>query len=146
MRSTTIEHAAPRAGSASVRGEVDGTAITGQAANGPLLPGGLPRGSHTLRATDGLGRTEVQTIDVSDQPLDVQLLPAVMASVDGAYRRTWSTVLSPLPPDVTWRGTAEPWLALADPQPFASYGLRAAHCALEPSAAHQAVEVELKCV
>ncbi|MCB9877604.1 MAG: serine/threonine protein kinase [Planctomycetes bacterium] len=95
----------------------------------------LAPGEHRLVAIDGRGRTEELTFSSSLQPLDVQLLPRVMADIDGSFRRTWSTVFSPLPEGVTWHGRVTAWLGPAEPSVLGGGGLQAALCALTPEAA-----------
>lgn len=86
---------------------------------------------HVLRAVDGSGRVEEQIVRVEAGGIDVQLLPACMADVDGTFRRTWSTVLSPMPQGLTLSGEAQPWIG-AMLYPALSQGLAVAPCAVAP--------------
>ena len=111
---------------------------------GPYPEGALlAAGSHTITAHDGLGRTESQVIEVRDEPVDVQLLPAVMSDVDGAYRLTWSTVLSPVPDGLEIRSGGARWFGAAMDSTVAGAGLMALPCAFTISKAGATSEVEL---
>jgi tRNA A-37 threonylcarbamoyl transferase component Bud32 len=102
-------------------------------------------GWHEFRARDGRGREEVQRLAIGSEPEDVQLLPAILADVDGSYRRTWSTVWSPLPADLTWTGTAERWLGPPRPAAIAAAGTLTNDCAFAPAAAATPATVSLRC-
>lgn len=102
-------------------------------------------GVHEFRARDGKGREERQRIAIGAEPEDVQVLPAILSSVDGSFRRTWSTVWSPLPEDLTWTGTAERWLGPPRQPEIAGGGTMTSDCAFAPSAADTPAQVELRC-
>ena len=92
--------------------------------------GNVKPGEHVLRARDGLGREETQRVRIGSMPTDVQLLPAVVSDVDGAYRRTWSTILAPRPDDLEVRHSASPWFGPTAESTVGGAGLMALPCAL----------------
>lgn len=102
-------------------------------------------GAHEFRARDGRGREEVQRLAIGAEPEDVQVLPAVLAEVDGRYRRTWSTVWSPQPADLAWSGTAERWVGPPRATEVASAGTMTNDCAFAPAAAGTPATVVLRC-
>ncbi|MFY9344332.1 MAG: VCBS repeat-containing protein, partial [Planctomycetota bacterium] len=105
----------------------------------------LPPGEYTFRAVDGKGREEVQRVRIGDAPVDLQMLPAWMAAIDGRYRRTWSTVLSPMPPELSWTGTGECWLGIARAAVIGGAGVQEVPCAFVPPAVGLDAVVELRC-
>ena len=103
----------------------------------------LPPGRHELRAVDGKGREEAQVIDMGFGATDVQLLPAWMSDIEGSYRRTWSTVLSPRSPDLEIETDAQTWLGPATHQVF-GFGMRQTPCALVPSSTERPSHLRLR--
>ncbi|MFN9441454.1 MAG: protein kinase domain-containing protein [Planctomycetota bacterium] len=122
---------------------VDGVAVPHWEPYHPVAT--VPPGWHEFRARDGRGREETQRLAIGAEPEDVQVLPAVLAAVDGRYRRTWSTVWSPLPDDLTWSGTAERWTGPARATEVASAGTMTNDCAFAPAAAATPATVVLRC-
>lgn len=102
-------------------------------------------GIHDFRARDGKGREETQRLAVGAEPEDVQLLPAILSHVDGRYRRTWSTVWSPLPDDLAWSGTAVRWLGTPRSPEIAGGGTMTNDCAFAPGVAKTPASIELRC-
>ena len=100
-------------------------------------------GDVTLRAIDGKGREETQRVRVGNGAVDVQLLPGWMSDIDGTYRRTWSTVLSPRMPDLELTTDAETWVGSARETMF-GHGTRPVPCGLAPAIADQRVRVRLR--
>ena len=97
----------------------------------------------TLRAIDGKGREETQQFRVGNGAVDVQLLPGWMSDIDGKYRRTWSTVLSPRMSDLELTTDAETWVGAARETMF-GHGTRPVPCGLAPAVADQRVRVKLR--
>jgi tRNA A-37 threonylcarbamoyl transferase component Bud32 len=110
-----------------------------------FLQGGVAPGTHELRAVDGFGREERQTLHFGIAPEDVQMLPAVMARIEGEYRRTWSTVCSPRPEDLEVSGDYETWMGPGSDSPLGGLGVQQAACALTSPAAGVLSKVCLVC-
>ncbi|MGK0153410.1 MAG: tRNA A-37 threonylcarbamoyl transferase component Bud32 [Neolewinella sp.] len=102
-------------------------------------------GEHVFRAVDGLGRVEQQSLVLDSGPVDIQLLPGVMADVDGDYRRTWSSVLSPRADDLELHGNYSKWMGGARESGLGGLGAKQAECALTAPVAGQTVTVDLVC-
>ena len=111
---------------------------------GPYPEGALlSAGEHTISARDGLGRSESQLIESGDTPLDVQLLPAVMSDIDGKYRMTWSTILSPKPSGLEVHNGGARWFGAAADSTVAGAGLMSLPCAFTVSEAGARATVEV---
>ncbi len=121
---------------------IDGSLLTDVS---PYDQGLLTHGEHLLTAEDAKGRTESQRITVGPFPLDVQLLPKVIAHVDGHYRTTWSTILSPLPRDLEIQGNVNHWYGSAQESTVGGGGLMAMPCALAPRLANVPSEALITC-
>ncbi len=103
----------------------------------------LPPGRHELRVVDGKGREEIQRIDLNIGAVDVQMLPAWMSDIDGTYRRTWSTVMSPRSADIEFETDAETWLGVPGIEVF-GFGLRQTPCALVSASANRPSHLRLR--
>ncbi len=100
---------------------------------------------YSLSATDGLGRSESQTVDLRASPaVDVQMLPAVMSDRDGAFRATWSCIHSPLPDCMSLETDAAGWTGLAFDPPV-PMDLLATPCALTPASAGVESRAVMRC-
>lgn len=121
--------------------QVDGVRVfdLGPASTGTCLP----PGRHELRAVDGKGREESQTIEHGVGATDVQLLPAWMSDIEGSYRRTWSTVLSPRSADVELETDAQTWLGSPGHQIF-GFGMRQTPCAFVPASTERPARLRLR--
>jgi len=118
---------------------IDGVKINGY---GPYEAGSLlSAGQHLLAARDGKGRTESQVIQSGSVPLDVQLLPSVMSGIDGDFRLTWSTILSPLPSGLTVETSATRWYGPAEASTVGGAGLMALPCSYTAAVANTPSEV-----
>lgn len=122
---------------------IDGAAIADPA---PIVrEAALGPGLHQFRAVDGRGRIEEQDLVLGDEPNDVQLLPAILADVDGEFRCTWSTVMTPLPPALSVQSRAERWLGDAETIVIGGAGTVSAPCAFVPGEVGVPAEVVLVC-
>jgi hypothetical protein len=122
---------------------IDGVAIADPA---PILREAvLSPGLHHFRAIDGRGRVEEQSLMLGNEPNDVQLLPAVLSDVDGEFRCTWSTVMTPLPPALSVQSTAERWLGDAETIVIGGAGTVSAPCAFVPGEVGHDAAVVLVC-
>jgi len=108
--------------------------------------GVLRPGRYVLRAVDCRGRVEEQVLDLPEGVSDVQLLPSWMASIEGDFRRTWSTVLSPRADDVEVTGDAIEWLGTARPAVIGGVGVCEAACAYVAGAPGRDATVRLRVV
>jgi len=102
-------------------------------------------GLHEFRARDGKGREERQRLSIGVEPDDVQLLPAILSHVDGSYRRTWNTVWTARPDDLSWTGTAARWIGAPRVPEIAGGGTWTADCAFAPSDAKTPATVTIRC-
>jgi len=100
-------------------------------------------GRHELRVVDGKGREETQSFEMGTGATDVQLLPAWMSDIEGSYRRTWSTVLSPRMPDLELETDAETWLGTPGDMVY-GFGMRQTPCALVPGSTERPARVRLR--
>jgi hypothetical protein len=90
----------------------------------------LPFGRHVFRAVDGLGRSETQEVEVGPAPADVVLLPSVLNGVDGEFRCTWASILSPRPAALSVVHDGAQWIGPAQPSSVGGGGLMALPCGL----------------
>jgi len=100
-------------------------------------------GRHEFRVVDGKGREESQTFQMGLGAVDVQLLPAWMSDIEGSYRRTWSTVLSPRMPDIEFETDAETWLGAPGDMVY-GFGMRQTPCALVPASTERPAQIRLR--
>jgi tRNA A-37 threonylcarbamoyl transferase component Bud32 len=102
-------------------------------------------GKHIVRAVDGLGREEQQALQLGTGPVDIQLLPGVMSDIDGRYRRTLSTVLSPRPADLEVHGDFATWMGRPSVSSMGGSGAMQTRCALTPASSGEWVTVTAVC-
>ena len=108
---------------------------------GPFAPEFMLRpGAHIFAAEDAKGRRESMEVRVGPGPLDVLLLPACVADIDGAFRCTWTTVLSPRPEALEFEHTGKRWVGPAQPSSLGGAGLMALPCSLSVAAPGEAAE------
>jgi hypothetical protein len=111
----------------------------------PGLNTSLQPGRYEIVATDGRGRTETQSVDLRNVPaVDMHMLPGVLASYGGSFRRTWSCVHSPLPSEFTIDTDAAKWTGLAQPT-VVPMDVMSTPCAFSPAEPDADARLVLRC-
>ena len=104
----------------------------------------LSRGRHVFRAVDGEGRQERIEVSLGAMPSDILLLPSVLSDVDGAFRCTWTSILSPRPAGLSFDYSGPRWLGPAQASPVGGGGLMALPCALTNGAPNESSHLHLE--